>query len=261
MNQNGSPSGRRPAAKRRGGGPWRAAIDFVSTKVIDADPAARGNAHPVIVFAGSGGKGIALAPLCEHCHALGYPAFDWTEGYNTIPGRNFDDRLSVLAGHTSDLLARFEQGATLIGWSLGGLYARELAKLVKARVRQVITIGTPFNPAADRVSARRLTRLLDGAAAQINPDLIPRLRTPPPVPTTSIYSRSDGVVDWQTCRHDEESQWVQDVEIDGSHLGMGCNPAVLGVVTDRLAQPQGEWRPYAGSHRHATGEGTLNTRE
>ncbi len=241
MNRNRPALGRPPGAKRHVSGPWRAASDFDSGKIIHADPAVRGNDHPVIVFAGLGARAIALAPLSEHSHGLGYAAFDWAQSYSTVAGRKFDDRLAVLAGHTSDLLARFEQGATLIGRSLGGLYARELAKLMNARVRQVITIGTPFNPAADRASARRLTSLLDGATANINPDLIPRLRTPPPVPTTSIYSRSDSVVDWRTCRHDEESHWVQDVEIEGSQLGMGCNPAVLGVVTDRLAQRTGGW--------------------
>ena len=245
------PPGQRLAAQRRGSGPWRAANDFVSRRAPNAGAPARGDGHPVIVFPGLGASGVALAPLRQHCHALGHPAFDWARGYRTLPDKNFNDTLSVLAGHTDDLLARFEQDATLIGWSLGGLYAREVAKLVKSQVRQVITIGTPFNAATDRASARWLSRLLDGATSRCDPDLIPRLRTPPPVPTTSIYSRSDGVVGWLTCRHGEESRWVQDVEIDGSHIGLGWNPDVLRVVADRLAQRPGEWRPYAGDGARA----------
>ena len=75
-----------------------------------------------------------------------------------------------------------------------------------------------------------------------------RLRQPPPAPTTSIFSRGDGVVAWQTCRHAEASGLVEDIEIDGSHIGMAWNPVVLDVVADRLAQAPGRWRPYAGKH-------------
>ena len=199
----------------------------------------------MIVFPGLGGNGPALAPLREHCQSLGHSAFDWGQGYKLGPPGDFDGRLSALAAHTEDLLARFDQSATLIGWSLGGLYARELAKIMQARVRQVITIGTPFNTAADHANGGWLFRLLSGTAAKAGKDLSARLRTPPPMPTTSIYSCSDGVVDWQACRHDEASHQVQDVEIEGSHIGMGWNPAVLGVIADRLAQPPGRWRPYA----------------
>ena len=71
-----------------------------------------------------------------------------------------------------------------------------------------------------------------------------RLRTPPPIRTTSIYSCSDGVVEWQACRHPKRSRLVQDVEVEGSHIGMGWTPAVLRVVADRLGQGTGRWRPY-----------------
>jgi hypothetical protein len=87
--------------------------------------------------------------------------------------------------------------------------------------------------------------LLSGAPVNFTPTLSARLRKPPPVPTTSIYSCSDGVVAWQTCRHDLPSAQVQDVEVDGSHIGMVWNPSVLQVVGDRLAQSPGRWQPYA----------------
>lgn len=93
------------------------------------------------------------------------------------------------------------QQATLIGWSLGGLYAREIGKLMTPRVRQVITIGTPFNCDSDHTNVGWLFRLMSGGSTVIDPSLSRRLRKPPPVRTTSIYSRSDGVVAWQTCRH------------------------------------------------------------
>jgi pimeloyl-ACP methyl ester carboxylesterase len=144
-------------------------------------------------------------------------------------------------------LASHSQPATLIGWSLGGLYARELGKVLP-RVRQVITIGTPLNAEADMGNAGWLFRLLSGSSTRVDPTLSERLRTPPPLRTTSIYSRSDGVVAWQTCRHDEQSTLVQDIEVDGSHFGLGWNRDVLNVVADRLGPTVGPWRPGAGTN-------------
>ena len=206
-----------------------------------------GDGHPVLIFPGLGAGGVSLTPLRKHCEALGYTALDWEYGRNTGPQGNVDAWMSRPAAQAASLLARFEQTATLIGWSLGGLYARELAKLLQPRVRQVITIGTPFNASADHADTGSPFRPLSGSAMPFNHTFSARLRGPPPVPTTSIYSRSDGVVAWQTCRHDEESNLVQDIEIDGSHIGMCWNSEVLNVVADRLAQRPGQWRPYAGN--------------
>lgn len=116
------------------------------------------------------------------------------------------------------------------------------------RIRQVITIGTPFNAGADHTNAGWLFRLLNGSSAVLDPELSQRLRTPPPLRTTSIYSRTDGVVAWQTCRHEVRSKLVHDIEVDGSHIGMGWNRQVLDAVTDRLGQAPGPWRRYVRAH-------------
>ncbi len=229
--------------------PWRAAFEFLSHKFSRQTEAASGDGHPVVFFPGLGTDGMALSPLREHCQSLGYTAIDWGRGYNTGPQGDVDEWLRELAQHTADLLAGFEQSASFVGWSLGGVYARELAKLMPPRVRQVITIGTPFNGLGDHTNIGWLYRLLNGATPNIDPTFSERLRTAPPMPTTSIFSRSDGIVAWQTCRHDkhvgDDASHVQDVEVNGSHIGMGWNPAVLRVVANRLAQPPGQWRRYA----------------
>ena len=98
---------------------------------------------------------------------------------------------------------------------------------------------------ADHTHVGWVFRLLSGAELQFDASLSARLRTPPPVPTPSIYSRADGIVAWQTCLHEEAAPQVEDVEIDGSDTGMGWNRAVLALVADRLAQPVGSWRPYS----------------
>jgi pimeloyl-ACP methyl ester carboxylesterase len=185
-----------------------------------------------------------VATLREHCRSQGYEAFDWGQGFNTGPQGDFDTWLESLRWQITDLLSAHEQPATLIGWSLGGLYARELAKLMAPRLRQVITIGTPFNAEADHTNAGWLLRLFGGSSQALDPALSQRLRTPPPIRTTSIYSRTDGVVAWQTCQHAKRSKLVHDIEVEGSHIGMGWNREVLDAVTDRLGQAAGPWRRY-----------------
>ncbi len=236
---------RRPGLLLLGSEPWRAAREYLAHKVGGAVEGAAGDGHPVILFPGLGTNDSALKPLRARCRALGYSALCWGRGYNTGPHGDFDIWLSDLAAHLDSLQAPFTQSATLIGWSLGGLYARELAKLRPARVRQVITFGTPFNAEADHTNVGWVFRLLSGTELQFDAALSARLRTPPPVPTTSVYSRGDGIVAWQTCLHAQAAPQVEDVEIEGSHTGMGWNRAVLAVVADRLAQPVGAWRPYA----------------
>jgi hypothetical protein len=63
------------------------------------------------------------------------------------------------------------------------------------------------------------------------------------VPTTSIYSRSDGVVAWR-CSVQEPAGHTENIEVRASHVGMGANPAVLHAIADRLAQPEGAWQPF-----------------
>lgn len=215
--------------------PLRAARELVLQKFGKCDKRKPGDGHPVVIFPGLGTNGKSLATLRAHCCALGYDAFDWGQGFNTGPKGDLDEWLLTLKSQIVDLLPEHSQPATLIGWSLGGIYARELAKLMVPRVRQVITMGTPFNAAADHTNVGWLFRVLSGNSMAIDPALSRRLRTPPPMRTTSIYSRSDGVVAWQTCRHHRRSRLVRDIEVGGSHIGMGWSREVLAAITDRLA--------------------------
>jgi Alpha/beta hydrolase family len=234
----------RPSIILLGTEPLRAAIEFVSHKMNRPEVTSIGDGHPVVIFPGLGTDGSAVAPLRAHCEALGYTAFDWGQGFNTGPRGDVDQWLSELASNVSLSLQPFEQRATLIGWSLGGLYAREVGKILKDQVQQVITIATPFNATSDVTNVGWLYRLLGGNSATFEPALSKRLKEAPSVPTTSIYSRSDGVVAWETCIHDKTSKHVQDIEIESSHIGMGWNNATLQIIADRLAQKRGAWRPY-----------------
>ena len=235
---------RRPPLALLGAEPFRAVYELARHRLAEVRPSKPGDGHPVVIFPGLGADGRSVATLREHCRSLGYTAFDWGQGFNTGPQGDLDTWLATLKSKVDVLLADHAQPATLIGWSLGGLYAREIGKLMAPRLRQVITIGTPFNAEADHTHAGWLFRLLNGSAARLDVALGQRLRTPPPLRTTSIYSRSDGVVAWQTCRHDKPSRLVHDIQVDGSHIGLGWNRDVLDAVTDRLAQKPGPWKHY-----------------
>ena len=223
----------------------RAAREFMSLNLAGAPPDRTGDSHPAVIFPGLSTDGRAVAPLRKHYLALGYTAMDWGPRSNAGPQGDVDSRLARLADDISGKVARYNQPATLIGWSLGSICARELAKLIPAeQLRQVITIGTPFNTAAGGSNVAWLFRLLSRRPAVVDAALGRRLVTPPPLPTTSICSKSDGVVAWQSCRHKRPAPQAQDIEVVSSHIGMGWNPAVLSVIADRLAQKPDDWCRY-----------------
>lgn len=226
--------------------PFRAVMELAFHQFSTPPKVASGDGHPVLLFPGLGADGTSVSILRGHCRELGYEAFDWGLGFNTGPRGDLNAWLEGLAEEVSAQLAQHEKPATLIGWSLGGLYARELGKLLAPQLQQVITIATPFNGSAVDNKTRWLSTILGGGTANIDPTWIQRLRHPPPIRTTSIYSRSDGVVSWETCRHEKRSRLIQEIEVDGSHMGMGWNRQVLSIVADRLGQPPGPWRPYGG---------------
>lgn len=234
----------RPSLALLGAEPLRAAWELACNGLAKSPQGVPGDGHPVVIFPGLGADGRSVATLRGHCQKLGYDAFDWGQGFNTGPHGDLDTWLHHLKSQVLDLLAGHTQPATLIGWSLGGLYAREIGKLIAPRVRQVITIATPFNADADHTNAGWLYRLLNSGSSAPDAALSRRLRTPPPLRTTSIYSRSDGVVAWQTCCHSRRSRLVQDIEVSGSHIGMGWNRDVLAAVADRLGQKPGEWHRF-----------------
>ncbi len=108
----------------------------------------------------------------------------------------------------------------------------------------VIKLGSPFADSAGATNASRLFKWVNGKQPQAVRISREALRSPPPVPTTSIYSRTDGVVPWRLS-HEPASPKAESIQIDSSsHAGMGVNPLVLGALADRLAQPEDQWKPF-----------------
>ena len=222
--------------------PLRALFDFLGAKV-GARAAPVGDGHPVIVYPGLGGGALSTSHLRRFLRDSGFEAHDWGGGVNTGPEGDFDAWLDGLVAQVRALHARTGRKVSLVGWSLGGVYAREGAKRCPEAVRQVVTLGTPFNSMNGANHAGALYKLLGGDTKQLTPEMEQRLGTCPMVPTTSVYSRHDGVVCWQGCL-ERVSHSAENVEVSASHLGMGTHAQVLRIVADRLAQPEGRWRPY-----------------
>jgi len=204
----------------------------------------RGDGHGVLVLPGLLAGDLSTAPLRRLLAALGYDARGWGLGVNLGPTSAIREQL---AARLRRLRERHGGRVSLVGWSLGGIYARELARAHPEDVRLVISLGTPFRDIAATHAARLVPIRPGGRALRDAHELRAWLRTPLPVPTTSIYSRSDGIVAWRSCL-EEPGPERENVEVRCSHTGMGFRPEVLTVIADRLAQPEGAWRPYrAGS--------------
>lgn len=218
---------------------------YVSLPFLQAAP--RGDGHPVMVLPGFMASDLSTLPLRFYLKSRGYNTYGWGMGRNY--GRGIDPQDGIPADARTirkirALYRKHRQRVSLVGWSLGGIYARELARLLPRYVRSVITLGSPFTgpsranniyPLFEQVSGHRLEN--------IDEELRERLKEPIPVPSTAIYSRTDGIVSWRCCV-EQPGPTSENIEVFSSHTGLGHNPLALWVVADRLAQPEGEWRPF-----------------
>ncbi|MFZ5546954.1 MAG: esterase/lipase family protein [Pseudomonadota bacterium] len=227
--------------------PVRAALEYFGARLMDRRSLPAGDGHPVVLFPGLAADKTCLSPLRELCEELGYAASDWGRGFNTGPAGDVDRWIEKLADEVAEAADHAQRAVSLIGWSLGGIYAREIARVRPETVRQVITLGSPFAGDGDATNVGWLYRMLSGQRARIDAALARRLPRTPPVPTTSVYSRSDGVVAWQACQDPRDHAQAQNIEVEASHIGLVWHPKVWTVVADRLALPQDEWQPYLDS--------------
>jgi hypothetical protein len=189
--------------------------------------APHGDGHAVLVLPGVLTGDESTVIIRRYLEELGYVAHPWKQGHNWGPSRALHEKLRV---RLSELHERYDRRISIVGWSLGGIFARELAREMPHAVRQVVTLASPFGSDLSMDGSRK-------------PDDAARRRIPPPVPCTSVYSRSDGIVSWEACREMEADE-TENIEVPATHIGMGFNPLVLWAIADRLAQPEGEWSPF-----------------
>ena len=214
----------------------------LSSPLLACSP--RGDGHPVMVLPGFAATDHGTLLLRKYLGLLGFDVFPWNLGWN-LDQHSAGENGEYVSRRIDEIADRTGKAVSLVGWSLGGVIAREAARRDHGRLRQVITLGSPFagNPGAtnfvvlyellsgNRVSSpQQRKRYLDG-------------HRPLPVPSSSIFSRSDGVVAWQNCVGQTDEQ-TENIEVISSHSGLAANPAVFYAVADRLAQPAGQWEKF-----------------
>jgi pimeloyl-ACP methyl ester carboxylesterase len=189
---------------------------------------------PVLVLPGFMADDASTWLLRRFLSGLGYRVEPWGQGLNRGPMLR---HLLPLRDLVSELASSEAGPVTLVGWSRGGVLARELARERPSLVRAVVTMGTPVRGGVGASSIGPLVTAQTGmTAAQIQRIVVGRRKTPIIVPIHAIYSKTDGVVAWQACL-DRKSPEVTHYEVNGSHIGLGFNAEVYRLISRILARP------------------------
>jgi pimeloyl-ACP methyl ester carboxylesterase len=204
-----------------------------------------GDGHGVLVLPGFAANDRSTALLRSFLEALGYEVHPWRLGLN-LDHRTAGSSGEHVTRQIDRIAAATGRKVSVVGWSLGGVIAREAARRVPQAVRQVITIASPFcgNPQATNVA--QIYEWLSGNRVD-SPAQMRRFALgaqPLPMPSSALYSKTDGITAWQNCIAIPDHQ-TENIEVHSSHLGMVVNPAVYRIVADRLAQPEHAWSPFA----------------
>ena len=194
--------------------------------------APRGDGRPIMLLPGYGTDEAAMRPLGRYLRFLGYNVYDWGIGRNR---GDVDDYVTRVGERVAGIHAELDgEPITLIGWSLGGVIARETARLYESVVREVITLGTPiiggpkYTAAAERF-AKSAKIDLDEFEHEVHARNSAGIRQP----VTSIYSKLDGVVGWRASV-DIYNQQARNIEVYSSHFGIGANGRVWRLIAEIL---------------------------
>ena len=194
--------------------------------------APRGDGRPVMLLPGYRTDESAMRPLGRYLDYLGYDVYDWGLGRNRGDVEHYVEQVGRKVAVISEEL----DGApvTLIGWSLGGVIARETARLHEPYVREVITLGTPIiggpkYTAVGRRFAESASIDLDEFEKEVHSLNSIGIRQP----VTSIYSKLDGVVGWRASI-DVYNEQARNIEVYSSHFGIGANGRVWRLIADIL---------------------------
>ncbi len=216
------------------------------------------NSKVVMLIPGFLAGDVTLAPLANFCRWLGHRAVYAGIWSNSECPRDTMRKLNLRLALVHE---KFGQPIVLIGQSLGGVYAREIAREHPEMVERAITLGSPIRQPrraanlAVQAVARSMAALrgkADGCLSEsCQCGLMLSDESSAQVPATHVYSRTDGVVHWQSCVDLSGAPTVENVEVTGSHVGMGLNADVYRVIADRLAMPHRSRLHVAYSHAAA----------
>jgi pimeloyl-ACP methyl ester carboxylesterase len=215
------------------------AATFATRTILRHAP--RGDGHCVLVLPGFLASDRSTRPIRQFLCELGYDTHGWGKGRNL---GEFYKMRDVLEGLVEEIYTRSGQKVSIVGWSLGGVFARYLSLVMPEKIRSVITLGSPFAADIQATSARKLYDLVS-KEGPVRPGDLEKIAGDLPVPNTSIYSKLDGIVNWKTCIA-KPAENAESIEIRlASHVGIGVNPAAFWATADRLAQPEGVFKPFA----------------
>ena len=192
----------------------------------------RGNDGPVVDIPGWRAPEGSMAPIRAYLRWLGHDARTWGLGTNLGDVERDVDRL---AGSVSDLAHERGRPVSLVGWSLGGVIAREVSRRAPRDVARIVTFGTPVVGGPAHTAA---VRSYDPGTGEDVDRVIEELNASQPIstPITAIFTRRDGVVAWEACI-DRTTEGVEHVEVGSTHLGLGIDPDVWEIVGRALAEP------------------------
>lgn len=211
--------------------------------------APRGDGQPVLVLPGLTTSDRATVALRQFLRSKGFSAYGWEQGLNFGPLPGVE---AGLIARIEELYEKYDQKVSLVGWSLGGIYARQLAKMMPKKVRQVVTLGSPFRGDPRATNAWRVYQMASGQSVDKGKTHMGgAIHKAPSVPTTAIYSKTDGICAWQNCI-EEETDLTENIEVKASHCGLGHHPAAVYAVADRLSQPEGAWQKFDRSGLKST---------
>lgn len=194
-----------------------------------------GDGHPVFVIPGFMATDLSTGLLRKFLKKIGFTPYPWGLG------RNYADleEVNLLEDKLVDMYEKHKAQVTLIGWSLGGIYARQLSRLRPEMVDQLITLGSPYMGVTEPNRAQLTYRMVKRGEkiSEVTEDWVKRLQEHISVPSTAIYSKSDGIVSWKVCREDSDRPMHKNIEVKSSHIGMGMNKSVLKIIAELLLNP------------------------
>jgi len=210
--------------------------------------APKGDGHPVLLLPGFGASDVSLEPLRAFLKSRDYQVETWGLGRNVGFNRKF---AQVIEQKVRVMHHRARRKVSLVGWSLGGVFAFYIAHVAPECVRSAISLGSPLRldpdvqpPPGVKAMYRAVAHPMGPVAHQAR-SRSRSMRAPPPVPSTCIYSSHDGFVPPGQATLDGDPANHENICVTSSHIGLGFNRRVLWIVAERLAQPEGHWHPYA----------------